>query len=92
MSVTITEHAAKRMKERLGIPKKAHQRQAERAVDRGLKPSESKGDAKKLMDSRLFQYRKASNMKLYNGFVYVFHEDALLTVFELPKLKLKKGD
>lgn len=46
MPVTITKHAEQRLKERMGLNKKALQRAAETAYDKGVKHQETTGNLK----------------------------------------------
>lgn len=47
MKVEITHHAEQRMRERLGLNKKSIERIAQKALDEGIKHSETKGNLNK---------------------------------------------
>lgn len=50
MSLIITKHAEKRAKERLGLNKKAVQRQGELALDKGISHGQTKSRLKRWID------------------------------------------
>ena len=81
----VTHHANKRMRERVGIPKRAIDRYAENALDNGLTHADCKGSLKRYIDSLYFRNHDANNIRIYNGNVYIFHDDVLITVLKLPK-------
>ena len=82
--IVVTNHARKRFKERLGLPKRACQRQAEKAMDVGRKHSDAKGKARKYMNSLFLRYKKANNMRVYGEAIYVFKGAILITVMHFP--------
>ena len=84
--MAITKHAHKRSKERLGIGKanKKIIKQAQMALERGIKHGETKGNLKKWIDMQFFKYQKGNNMRIYAGYLYVFHDDILITVYPVP--------
>lgn len=90
MPVIITRHAAERLKERIGLGKKALQRAAEAAFDKGLKHSETIGNLKKWVTSLYFNNRAANNIRLYNDKAWIFAEEKLVTVIQIPA-SLKKS-
>jgi len=72
----ITSHANKRIKQRIGIPKKSAHTNAEKALIYGVSHKDTSGT--------LCRY-SAGNIKIYNDFVYIFCVETLITVFSLPK-------
>lgn len=87
--VIITKHAKDRFKERLGIPKRACLKQAEKAYNEGYCHSQAKGKAKRFLDGLFLKYKTANNLKVFNGFVYIFIKNTLITVIPLPKNMIK---
>ena len=81
---TVTTHGKNRMKERCGIPKRAAERNAQRAYDKGLTYENTHGKLREYIDNR----RNTSNItdiRVWNGDIYVFHGETLLTVYPVPK-------
>jgi len=83
--VSVTSHAAKRFKQRCGLPKKACQSHAQTAYDKGFKHADAKGRAKRYMDRLFLDYRKANQMRVYGEFIYLFSGTVLITVINLPR-------
>lgn len=81
----VTIHANKRIRERVGIPKRAIDRYAANALQDGLTHSDCKGSLKRYVDSLYFRNPDANNIRIYNGSVYIFHDDILITVLTLPQ-------
>lgn len=90
MSVVITIHAEKRLKERLGLQKKALQRAADTAYDKGIKHSETTGNLNKWITKLYFQNKNANNIRLYNDKAWIFAGMNLVTVLQIPS-SLKKS-
>lgn len=90
MSVTVTKHAEKRLRERVGLNKKAIQRAAEMAYDKGIKHCETTGNLNKWVTSLYFNNRTANNIRLYNDKAWVFAGKNLVTVLQIPA-SLKKS-
>lgn len=80
----VTKHAKKRMKERCGIGKSSSDNVAQKALVRGIKHCQTSGNLKKYIDSLYFKNNKANNIRLYGQKVYIFHNDVLITVLQLP--------
>lgn len=81
----VTRHGAKRSRQRVGIPKKAVDRNAEQALTRGIGHSEARGRLRHYIEMLYARYDgNGNNIRIYNGFVYVFHDTILITVLNLP--------
>lgn len=80
--IQITNHASDRMKERLGLPIKAHQRQAERAYECGLKRADISGKAHRYLDSLTIE--TGSDVRVFANAVYIFKRQVLITVYHIP--------
>ena len=87
---TVTNHAAKRFKQRVGLPKAACQRHAEKAFSEGFSHAEARGSAKRYLDKLFLEHRKANNLRVYGQFVYLFAGTVLVTVINLPR-KIRGG-
>lgn len=84
MEVQVTAHARKRMKSRLGLPKSAIQRLADTAFESGHQHKDARGKAKRYLDRLFLLQKSATNLRVYGDFVYVFCDQTLVTVFQLP--------
>lgn len=82
--VKITKHGVKRTKERVGLSKKIADKNAQKALDLGVKHSETKGSLKKFMDALYLKYKNSNNTRIYNRKVYLFHGRVLITIINLP--------
>jgi len=84
MPRNVTVHASKRVRKRIGIPKKAVQKNADMALIKGLSHKESTGRLRKYFDYLYLSHRKGTDIKMYGGYVYIFTHKDLLTVFPIP--------
>jgi hypothetical protein len=82
--VRVTQHANKRIKQRTSISKKAVNTVVLRALQDGIKHSDCSGRLKRYFDFLYFSYKSANNIRVYDGHVYIFQKDILITVFPLP--------
>lgn len=91
---TVTKHGAKRIKERLGLPKKAVEKNAAMALEHGLSHSECKGDLKRYIDGLYFQHGSGSKYRIYNHHIYcfTFNTNKLITTMDLPPKLHKLAD
>ena len=90
----ISDHAYKRIRERCGLPKKAVERSAMLALQKGLTHKESTGSLKRYFDYLFLSHRKGANIRLYGNHIYIFSRNCLITVLPLPnehKKSLKKA-
>lgn len=81
----VTKHAAKRMKERLGISKRTIEKNAEKALRLGIKHADTSGSLHRYITSLYWKEQTANNARIYCGNVYIFHNETLITVFPLPQ-------
>ena len=80
----ITKHADKRIQERIGLPKRARDRIAEKVYRDGLTHKEATG---RLHDYFTYLYHKnhtINNIRIYNNQVFLFADTTLVTVLNLP--------
>lgn len=82
--VKITKHSVKRTKERVGLSKKLADKNAQKALDFGIKHSEAKGSLRKFMDALYLKYKNSNNTRVYNRKVYLFNNEVLITIINLP--------
>lgn len=88
-SVILTNHGRKRLKERLGFPKSACDKMAQLAYDNGFKRDDARGKARRYLSKLLIQ-GEANDLRVYGEFIYVFYDNRLITVLNLPK-EMRKG-
>ena len=81
----VTRHAEKRTRSRLGLPKRAAGKNAERALRDGIRHKDVNGSLRRLVDALYFRNMAGNNIRIYNSFVYIFHDQTLITVFNLPR-------
>ena len=82
--VYVTEHAKDRSRQRVGLPKRAGEKNAERAYLEGIKHSETSGSLKRFIDGLYLSKGKANNIRIYCGNVYLFVDQDLVTIISLP--------
>lgn len=82
--VNVSDHAARRLRERCGLNKKSIQRIADKAFTEGIKHSETKGQLNKWVTSLFFYDRTANNIRLYGDKAYIFTGSTLITVVQIP--------
>ena len=82
--ICITKHAYLRMKQRNGWSKKTADRMVQRVYDCGLRPEQVKGYLKAWIKAKMNEDINGNDFILYGGGVYVFRENALVTVLHAP--------
>ena len=95
MSLIITKHAEKRAKERLGLNKKAVQRQGELALDKGISHGQTKSRLKRWIDKEATKIGSfASDYIIYNSHLFIFRNcdenKALITMIPVPSNRMSK--
>lgn len=92
----ISQHSEARLKERCGLNKSSMNRIADKAYKYGVTHSEATGNLKKWMDRLYLSYERSNNTRLYGDKAYLFHNNFLITVIQIPNnllhmaLKLQK--
>lgn len=86
--VIITKHASKRFKQRRGLPKKTMLREVFYALTKGRSTNvligREKHFVKKIIESRI----ESANIKLFNGFVWIFNKNILITLYPILGSKI----
>lgn len=80
----VTKHANDRLKERNGLNKKSRDRIAEKALTEGITHGQTKGNLQKWVTSIYFRNTAANNIRLYGDKAYIFTDDTLITVLQIP--------
>lgn len=88
----ITRHGEKRSRKRLGLKKKAIERDVEAALEQGATHADTRGRLRKFLDKLYLSHENATNMRIHRGRVYLFNEDTLITVITLPGNLQKTAD
>lgn len=80
-----SKHAQERGEERMNLDIKAFERLAHKALEEGITHSESKGNLHKYMTGRILAHNNyINNARIYGEFLYLFSNETLVTVFQLP--------
>lgn len=81
----VSKHGAKRVRQRVGLPKRAVERNAQRALVEGIGYREASGALKRYI-SWLYEryYGNGNNIRIYGDKVWVFHDGILITVLNVP--------
>ena len=91
MNCVVTSHAQLRTRKRVGIPKKAVARASGRAMARGVRAEETWGGLRNYLDTLYWRGNGvANNMRVYGGFIYLFHDETLITVLNVPPKHMKQ--
>lgn len=81
----LTRHAVERTKRRVGVPKGAAAKNAERALQDGIKHSDTAGSLNRYFTALYFRHQTADNIRIYCDMVYIFVGERLITVYPLPQ-------
>ena len=81
----VTRHADRRIRQRVGLPRQAVERNAQAALEHGLCHAETAGNLHRYLQALYFKFESANNTRIYNDQVYIFHNEILITVFPLPQ-------
>lgn len=86
MEINITDHARDRIRERVGLPKKAVDGNVVAAFEYGVTHKEATGRLRKYFEYLfLSQGNVGANIRLYGNNVYIFtRNNMLVTVLPLP--------
>ena len=90
--MVVTKHAKQRMKKRCGLNEKSADRLAHIALKKGLHHKDLTGNLKKWVDGLYFKKCTANNIRLYGDKAYIFHDDKLITVLQIPHNLVKEAD
>lgn len=88
----VTQHAKQRMKQRCGLKEKSSDRIAKKAYENGLRHGDYTGNLKKWVDSLYFRNQSANQIRLYSDKAYIFMNQKLITVLQIPHNLVKEAD
>ena len=91
MQTIVTNHAKRRLKERLGTSKNSATKIAQRALKLGLHHKDAVGELKEYLSKLFLSHRNANNMRIYAEKVFLFCKNVLITIIELPN-EFKKNN
>lgn len=81
----VSKHATKRCRKRLGVPKKAVPRLAEKALDIGQHRADFVGSFRRYLDKVYMKKgQHANNMRVYNSHLFLFAGYILITAWRVP--------
>lgn len=80
----VTKHAKERIKERCGLKEKSADRMAKIAYEKGLRHCDLTSNLKKWVDGLYFKNRAANQIRLYGDKAYIFQNEKLITVMQIP--------
>lgn len=81
----ISKHAQKRIKERLGLPKRAVRAHVAKVLEYGSGLDQMKGQLRKYVEYRCIAYEnRCDNPRLYGHHLFFFSGETLITVLEVP--------
>jgi hypothetical protein len=83
-AIVITKHAFERAKRRLSFTKTALLKMAWRAFHWGITSAETKGFLHKYVDKLWATEHTANNVRIYGEVIYLFADNTLITVFQVP--------
>ncbi len=80
----VSKHAEDRLRERCGFNRKTYERMAQKAYDDGITHAQTKGRLNKWVTSLYFRNKNANNIRLYGDKAYIFCDEVLVTVIQIP--------
>lgn len=86
----LTKHSIARLEQRCGVSKKNAPKVARRAFRTGITHAETHGNLHRFLDSLYLSQKKGTNMRIYGNAVFVFKEDVLITVINIPENLMKE--
>ena len=84
MTAILTDHAVLRGKERLNLNRKSLQRMADRALEKGVRHSDTNGLLNKYLSDIWDKRHSINNLRIYGEILYLFQDVVLVTVLWVP--------
>ena len=88
----ITKHAAHRIHQRMGLPRRALEKMVSLALEQGVPHCDTKGKLNKFLSSVYLCERTANNMRVFKDKVFLFNDTVLITVLSIPSSIIKHLD
>lgn len=90
MICIITHHAYKRAKQRIGWRRQTVNRMADRAFTAGISKDQVKAKLRRYLDMLSHMGGDERTIKIYGHFIFIFCDNRLITVLDLPKIYFKE--
>lgn len=84
IAVTVSHHALRRGKERLGLNRKAMIRHTHKVIADGLCFADFQGDFSAYLAERIHEELEYGDVRVYGHHIYIFSENNLVTVLTVP--------
>ena len=81
----MTRHADKRIRSRVGVPRSAVKKLADKALSDGVRREDTQGSLRRYLDALYYYNRSANNIRVWSEKVYIFNDRTLITVLDLPQ-------
>ncbi|TPM37066.1 hypothetical protein [Mesorhizobium sp. B2-3-2] len=81
--IETSDHGLKRMRQRRGLPKKAAEREIERAHSDGTPRTDYSGRMRRTLDALFHRHGHFGDYRVWRGWVFVFKGHSFVTVFPL---------
>lgn len=89
--MSVTHHARKRVKQRLGLKKCLADSIADDALKEGTKRENTNGNLRRFLDKIYYRNPDHKEIIVHHQKVFIFKDDLLITVYALPgNLSIKK--
>lgn len=83
--VIVSKHAKKRIKERCGVSKRAAERLAKMAANRGIDRESTKGSLRKWLDEKSLRSDIGSRILVWGDKAYIFSDsNVMITCLQIP--------
>jgi nuclear transport factor 2 (NTF2) superfamily protein len=81
----VSRHGERRARQRVGLPKKSVERNAQRALTEGIGYREASGALRRYISWLYELYDgNGNNIRIYGDKVWIFHDAILITVLNVP--------
>lgn len=81
----VTDHGEERIRKRCGVKRKAAERLAKIAFEKGITLEETTGELRSFLRAQQRYNGQANNIRVYGDKVYIFCNEYLVTVLNIPK-------
>ena len=78
------KHGESRIRERLGLPKKAVGKRADRAVSEGTPRTEFSGSIRRYLDLLFHNSGGRADIRVHDGYVFIVRDGVVGTMWQLP--------
>ena len=83
--IRLSRHGERRARQRVGLPKRAVERNAQRALTEGIGYREASGALRRYISWLYELYDgNGNNIRIYGDKVWIFHDAILITVLNVP--------